>query len=256
MPVAPVSIRSGYSDQDALAQAAARELVHAIAHLQKIQPEVRLVLTGGGAGIATLRHLTALDYAATRSAEDFPVERIDWRRVLVFFGDERFLPVGDPERNDAQADEALLQHVAVPEQNVFRYASPETSSLDDAATAYATTVREQAPDGFDIHLLGMGPEGHINSLFPHTPELQNPENIAVPVRDCPKPPPERVSLSLEAVNNSEEVWLLVSGEAKAEAAAKVAERTDEEFLWPAALASGKKRTLLWVDEEAATKLPE
>ena len=256
MPVTPVSIRSGYSDQDTLAQAAARELVHAIAHLQKIQPEVRLVLTGGGAGIATLRHLTALDYVATRSAEDFPVERIDWHRVFVFFGDERFLPVGDPERNDTQADEALLQHVAVPEHNVFRYASPETSSLDDAAAAYASTVREQAPDGFDIHLLGMGPEGHINSLFPHTPELQNPEDIAVPVRDCPKPPPERVSLSLEAVNNSDEVWLLVSGEAKAEAAAKVAARTDEEFLWPAALASGKKSTLLWVDEEAAAKLPE
>ena len=256
MSVTPVSIRGGYPNQDALALAAARELVHAIAHLQKTQPEVRLVLTGGGAGIATLRHLAALDHAATRSADDFPVERIDWARVLVFFGDERFLPVGDPERNDTQADEALLKHVAVPEQNIFRYASPEDSSLDDAATAYAATVREQAPEGFDIHLLGMGPEGHINSLFPHTPELQSPQDLAAPIRDCPKPPPERVSLTMKAVNASDEVWLLVAGAAKAKAAAKVAGRTDEQFLWPAALASGKKTTLLWVDEEAAAELPE
>lgn len=251
----PVNIRDGFANQNELAQSAARELVTAIAHLQRTQPEVRLVVTGGGAGIATLRHLAELDHAATRSADDFPVERIDWHRVLVFFGDERFLPVGDPERNDTQADEALLNHVSIPAEQVFRYASPEVSSLDDAATAYAQLVREQAPDGFDIHLLGMGPEGHINSLFPHTPELLQPEDLAVPVRDCPKPPAERVSLSMDAVNSADEVWLLVSGSAKAEAAAKVAARTDEEYLWPAALASGKKNTLLWVDEGAAAELP-
>ena len=108
------------------------------------QPEVRLVLTGGGAGIATLRHLASYDHLAARSADDFPMERIDWHRVLIFFGDERFLPVGDPERNDTQADEALLQHVSVPAENIFRYGAPEDSSLDDAATAYAQTVREQA----------------------------------------------------------------------------------------------------------------
>ncbi|WP_426718349.1 6-phosphogluconolactonase [Corynebacterium auriscanis] len=244
------------ADQNDLALAAARELVHAVTHLQRTQPEVRLVLTGGGAGIATLRHLAALDHAAVRSAEDFPTERIDWNRVLIFFGDERFLPVGDPERNDTQADEALLNHVSIPDHRVFRYSSPEVSSLDDAATAYAATVREQAPEGFDIHLLGMGPEGHINSLFPHTPELMNPQDIVVPVRDCPKPPPERVSLSIDAVGSADEVWLLVAGGAKAEAAAKVAAGTDEEYLWPAALASGRKKTLLWVDKEAAAGLSD
>lgn len=256
MSTPEVHVRNGFATQDELAQAAARELITAIVHLQQTQPEVRLVLTGGGAGIATLRHLANYDHLAARSADDFPMERIDWHRVLIFFGDERFLPVGDPERNDTQADEALLQHVSVPAENIFRYGAPEDSSLDDAATAYAQTVREQAPDGFDIHLLGMGPEGHINSLFPHTPELKNPSDLVVAVRDCPKPPPERVSLSMDAVNMADEVWLLVSGSAKAEAAAKVAMRADEEFQWPAALASGKKKTLLWVDEEASTQLPE
>lgn len=246
---------NAFEDQAALATAAAREFVRTVVSLQKTQNTVRVVLTGGGAGIETLRKIAELDHAAQVQQESFPIDRIDWDHVLVFFGDERFLPVGDAERNDTQAQDALLQHIAIPEQNIFRYPAPTQGTelagpeLDQAAADYAAVLREEAPDGFDIHLLGMGPEGHINSLFPHTPELLQPTSAVVAVRDCPKPPPQRVSLSIDAVNSADHVWLLVAGEAKREAAAEVVRRGNGAE-WPAALAAGRQSTVLWVDAAA------
>ncbi len=245
----------GSANQDALAKAAAAAFVERVVALQQQQQFVRVVLTGGGAGIATLKAIAALDVAAKQQADSFPIARIDWSRVLAFFGDERFVEADNPERNDLQAREALLDHVAVLPQHVFAIAAPAAGEsfsgvgLDDAAADYARVLEEWAPDGFDIHLLGMGPEGHINSLFPHRPELLQPASLVVAVRDCPKPPANRVSLSIDAVNMADEVWLLVAGEAKREAAAAVVHGGNG-AQWPAALAVGKSRTVLWVDEEA------
>ncbi|KAB3523475.1 6-phosphogluconolactonase [Corynebacterium sp. zg254] len=244
-----------YENQTALAQAAAREFVATVCTLQNTKNMVNVVLTGGGAGVETLRQIAALDAAARQQAESFPIQAIDWNRVNVFFGDERYLPEGDPERNDTQAQEALLAHVDVPEFNIFRYAAPSPEDdyagegLDRAAESYAQLIQEHAPDGFDVHLLGMGPEGHINSLFPHTEELLQPKDCVVPVRDCPKPPANRVSLSIDAVNDADHVWLLVAGAAKREAAVQVAEGGNG-AQWPAALATGRQSTVLWVDQEA------
>lgn len=249
------------SDQEAIATAAAREFVRVVAGLQASgntvtgDGMVRVALTGGGAGIATLRELAALDRAAHQVAEDFPILAIDWSRVYVFFGDERFLPAGNPERNDKQAHDALLRHIDIPELNIYRYHAPKAGSvtdgpeLDAAAADYAETVDSVAPDGFDLHLLGMGPEGHINSLFPHTDELLRAEGSVVAVRNCPKAPAERVSLTLSAVNRCARVWLLVAGEAKKEAAAEVFNGGNV-AQWPAAGVSGIEETVLWVDAAA------
>ena len=120
-----VELRPRDNKQD-LATAAAREFINTVAELQRTGDTVtgdgivRVVLTGGGAGIATLAEIAALDHAAKQSAEDFPVTTIDWSQVYVFFGDDRFLPAGDPERNDKQAFDALLRHVDIPSLNVFR----------------------------------------------------------------------------------------------------------------------------------------
>lgn len=255
-----VELRPRDNKQD-LATAAAREFINTVAELQRTGDTVtgdgivRVVLTGGGAGIATLAEIAALDHAAKQSAEDFPVTTIDWSQVYVFFGDDRFLPAGDPERNDKQAFDALLRHVDIPSLNVFRIPAPAAGeqpdgpALDAAAEFYAKTVDQVAPDGFDIHLLGMGPEGHINSLFPHTEELLHAEGSVVAVRECPKPPAERISLTMQAVNRSRAVWLLVSGAEKKEAAGQVFDGGNGAE-WPAALASGSEATLLWVDAAA------
>ena len=255
-----VELRPRDNKQD-LATAAAREFINTVAELQRTGDTVtgdgmvRVVLTGGGAGIDTLAEIAALDHAAQQTAEDFPVSAIDWSQVYVFFGDERFLAAGDPERNDKQAFDALLRHVNIPSLNVFRVPAlaageeADGPALDSAAEFYGKTVDQVAPEGFDIHLLGMGPEGHINSLFPHTDALLHAEGSVVAVRECPKPPAERISLTMQAVNRSRQVWLLVSGEEKKEAAGQVFNGGNGAE-WPAALASGTEATLLWVDEAA------
>lgn len=255
------------ADQRGLAAAAARELVHTVTKIQREQSGVhgdgvaRVVLTGGGAGIQTLRELAVLDHAATTAAEDFPIDAIDWSRVLIFFGDERFVPAGDSERNEKQARDALLDHIAIPAENIVSYLAPTASApndgaeLDEVARDYEEKLARLAPQGFDVHLLGMGPEGHINSLFPHTPELLEATGEVVAVRDCPKPPPERVSLTINAVNRASQVWLLVSGAEKAEAAQQVANGGNG-AQWPGAIVAGVERTVLWVDEAASPWLAE
>ncbi|MEJ6548416.1 6-phosphogluconolactonase [Corynebacterium sp. USCH3] len=254
----------GWTTADDLAQGVAREIVELVAAVQRdggVSDDgyARVVLTGGGAGGAVLRELAALDHAARLAADSFPVTSVDWNKVHVFFGDERFVPsgtTGATARNDELADAELLSHVGVPEVNVHRVGVPrddepaDGSGLDAAAVDYAEAVAAFAPDGFDLHLLGMGPEGHVNSLFPHTDELTpEPGTLVVAVRDCPKPPDERVSLTLEAVHSSAEVWLLVTGEAKRQAAGEVVSGADP-AQWPAAGVSGSRRTVLHVDAEA------
>lgn len=268
-----IGVRSAPSAQE-LADSAAAAVYELIVQLQSpvreqgsstrpVGPDgaVRIVLTGGSLGIAVCRSLRALHSRATGEMEQGsegtgpqPSGVVDWRRVHVFFGDERFRPVDHPDRNDAQADDALLRHIPIPEGNIHRYAAPAAGepadgpALDDAARAYAEELRTWAPHGFDLHLLGMGPEGHINSLFPHTPELVSAETV-VAVRGCPKPPPERVSLTLTAVHSARRVWLLVAGDGKREAASHVLSG-DDGAQWPAVLAVGADETLLWVDAAA------
>ena len=181
---------------------------------------------------------------------------VDWSRVMVFFGDERFVPEESPDRNVGQAREALFDHVDIPESYIFPIAPSGGAYLEDpvcAADAYADILAMHAPDGFDLHLLGMGGEGHVNSLFPHTPAIAETERTVVEVRDCPKPPPTRVSLTLPAVNASQRVWLLVAGEAKAEAVKAIADGADPAE-WPASGVRGKAETIVFVDEAAASML--
>lgn len=254
----------GWQDGDALAAGVARDIVDLVAGVQRdggVSEDgfARIVLTGGGAGGAVLRQLAALDHAARASADSFPVTAIDWAKVHVFFGDERFVPTGTTgatARNDDLAHAELLCHVDVPEANVHRVGVPrddepvDGSGLDAAAEAYGEAVAAFAPDGFDLHLLGMGPEGHVNSLFPHTAELSPAAGTSVvAVRECPKPPSERVSLTREAIATASEVWLLVTGEAKREAAGEVVSGEDP-AQWPAAGVSGSHRTVLHVDAAA------
>ena len=187
-----------FSDAGQLVDAAAARLVTTI------------VLTGGGTGIALLEKLRE----ATGD--------IDWSQIDLYWGDERFLPSGDPERNEVQAREALLDHVPVDPDRVHAMAASDGIYDGDphgAATAYEQLLGAQAHGNqvptFDVHLLGMGGEGHVNSLFPHTDAVREEARFVVAVTDSPKPPPVRITLTLPAVRRAKEVWLLVSGAAKA-----------------------------------------
>ena len=246
------------SDVDDLISQAALKFVDTVARIQAAggglhhDGVARVVLTGGGAGIGVLHELARLDFAARQQGENFPAQRIDWSRVHVFFGDERNVPVSDADSNEGQARSALLNHVDIPDQNIHGF-DLGAVSMEAAASAYEPELKEFAPNGFDLHLLGIGEEGHINSLFPHSEAVREQEELAVPVHDSPKPPSERITLTLPAVNKSARIWLLVAGEAKAEAAKHVVEGAEAEE-WPAAGVHGKEETILFLADDAASEL--
>ena len=206
----------------------------------------RIVLTGGTAGIGLLDRLSA------RQTGHSQQNSIDWSRMHVFFGDERNVPRHHPDSNEGQAADALLDSVGIPPDRVHGYGL-DGSSMEGAVNAYTRLLDRVAPDGFDLHLLGMGGEGHINSLFPYSVGLRDDAPAVLAVHDSPKPPPERVTLTLPAIRNSQRVWFLVSGSEKATAASRLVQGT-QSTSWPAAGARGKKETLLFVTSDAAALL--
>ncbi|WP_066903721.1 6-phosphogluconolactonase [Millisia brevis] len=234
-------------DAAGVAEAAGARLVEAIIAAQGARGTASVVLTGGGTGIATL--------AAVRHIDAGTDPGIDWSNVDIWFGDERFVPDGDPERNVDQAREALLDHVEISEESIHAIAASDDPAVDGdpavAAAAYAAELGDNPT--FDVHLLGMGGEGHINSLFPHTPAVRETEQLVVAVTDSPKPPPVRVTLTLPAVHRARQVWLLVAGSEKAEAVAEAIGGADPDD-WPSAGAHGTEATVWFVDEKAAANL--
>ncbi|KWX25026.1 6-phosphogluconolactonase [Mycolicibacterium wolinskyi] len=236
-----------YPDTAALVAAAGDRLVDAIKSAITARGQATIVLTGGGTGIGMLKRV------GERSSE------IDWAKVHLYWGDERFVPQDDDERNDKQAREALLDHLDIPAVNVHAMAASDGEfgdDLDAAAEGYAQLLAANfdAPGPeFDVHLLGMGGEGHINSLFPDTAAVRETARLVVGVTDSPKPPPRRISLTLPAVQSAREVWLVVSGEAKADAVAAAVGGADPVDV-PAAGGIGREKTVWLLDEAAAAKL--
>lgn len=137
---------------------------------------------------------------------------INWAKVHVWFGDERCLPIADAERNDVMADEALLNHIPIPPQQVHRIQA-ELGAIT-AANIYAETL--QTYPKMDLILLGMGEDGHTASLFPNNPAL-NDDGLAVAVFHSPKPPTDRVSMGYATLNQSRQNIVLVTGEGKRQA---------------------------------------
>ena len=127
------------------------------------------------------------------------------------------------------------------------------ASVDEGAAAYGDELRTFGSGAFDVVMLGVGPDGHIASLFPGFPQLDVDDQIAVPVTGSPKPPPERISLTFAALNRSKSVWFLVSGEEKAGAVARaLAEGTDVHDI-PAAGVTGSEETIWFLDRAAASQ---
>ena len=238
-----------YSDKTALVSAVGDRLIGAITDAVAASGRAVISLTGGGTGIALLDHVRENGGA------------IDWSKVHVFFGDERYVPEDDNDRNEKQAREALLNHIDIPAANIHAMPASDgefSDDLDAAALAYQQVLAANAEDGapspaFDVHLLGMGPEGHVNSLFPHTPAVRQTSRQVVGVPDSPKPPPRRITLTLPAVQRSREVWLVVAGADKADAVAHAVGGADPDDV-PAAGAIGREATIWLLDEGAASKL--
>ncbi|MFJ8930423.1 MULTISPECIES: 6-phosphogluconolactonase [unclassified Streptomyces] len=241
-----------HRDKELMAQAAAARLITKIVDAQSARGSASVVLTGGRNGNGLL---AALKAAPARDA-------IDWGRLDLWWGDERYLPDGDPERNYTQAKEALLDAVPLDPARVHPMpASDGPFEADAAAEAYAAELANAAgPEDhgpvptFDVLMLGVGPDTHVASLFPELPAVRETERTVVGVHGAPKPPPTRTTLTLPAIRAAREVWLLAAGEDKAKAAA-IALSGAGEIQAPAAGAYGRSRTLWLLDSAAASQLP-
>jgi 6-phosphogluconolactonase len=239
-----------HADGSLLAAAAAARTLTGLADALAATGQAHAVLTGGGIGTKVLAALAA---APARDA-------VDWTRVHFWWGDERFVPAGDPERNETGARAALLDHIRVDPARVHPMNGPDGPDGDDpeaAAARYAASLARASVNGalvpaFDILMLGIGPEGHVASIFPESPAAYADGQV-VSVRNSPKPPPTRISLTFGAIRAAREVWILASGAEKAEAVARALAGEPEDKL-PAAGARGTERTLFLLDEAAASAI--
>ncbi|MEO6941526.1 MAG: 6-phosphogluconolactonase [Terrimesophilobacter sp.] len=239
-----------FNDRPSLVDGIADRFITVMTGILSSKAEANIVLTGGTVGIDVLN---ALGVPERRHL-------IDWSKVHLWWGDERWLPSGDRERNDEQSVEGFLSLIGCPPGNIHRFPAADGSvGLDDAAQAYSDELARNATDGarypsFDLVFLGVGPDGHIASLFPGMDGIRERDATVIPVRNSPKPPPERLSLTLPVINSADRVWLCLSGPDKASAlglALAGAHPTEV----PAAGAEGRLKTVFLVDQAAAADVP-
>lgn len=230
-------------DADSLAASVAARFLTKVVDLLDERELVHVNVTGGSTGIAVLAAIAANPAR----------EGVDWSRVAFWWGDERYLPTGDPDRNETQAREALLDHIPVVEENVHPFpARGQHPTIEAAADAYAAELGDTV---FDITLLGVGPDGHVASLFPDHPTVLETQRTVVAETASPKPPPERLSLTLPVLNASERIWIVLAGADKAGALGLALAGANVASV-PVAGVHGTRRTVFFIDKDAADELPE
>lgn len=224
-------------DAEALAADVAGRLTARLAQLQAEGRTPSVVLTGGTIANAIYEALNG--------------SVVDWTDVDVYWGDERFVPEGHADRNDRQAHEAFLDRLGVPAPRIHAMPAHDCAlSAREAADDYARSLPEAR---FDVVLLGMGPDGHIASLFPGFAQLHETERAVVEVFDSPKPPPVRITMTMPTLNHADSVWFAVSGAEKADAVAR-ALGSGTLVDTPATGVRGAHETLWLLDGPAAAKL--
>lgn len=241
-------------DAKLLADTVAARTITALLDAQAERGSAHLVLTGGTIGIAALASIAA---APGRDA-------VDWANVHIWWGDERFVPPDDDDRNEKQARSALLDMLPLDPEKVHAMPPSGGDFDDDVDAAAADHARELADhaDGnafspaFDVLMLGVGPDGHIASLFPGLPGIRVTNESAIGVTNSPKPPPTRISMTLPVLSGARQVWLVASGSGKAEAVGKALapELVPGEQRLPAGQVRGTQATLWLLDREAASQL--
>lgn len=240
---------------DALATMVAERALAALVDALAARPVAHLVLTGGG--------ILERVFDALAASDDR--ESVDWTRVHVWWGDERYVPAGSDERNDVPATAKLLDRLPLDPAHVHHMPAsdgPYGEDVDAAAQAYAEELAAVGGGGsavqvprFDLVMLGVGPDGHCASLFPGHPGTQVTDRSVIGVRDSPKPPPVRLSLTFPALDAADQVWFVASTEGKADAVARAlggADRTEV----PSAGPRGRIATYWLIDRDAASELPD
>jgi 6-phosphogluconolactonase len=227
----------------ALADYVAATISHAISE----HGECNLVLSGGSSPKKLYEALASIDYK----------NRIAWRKVNFFFGDERYVPVDDPDNNSHMARTTLLNGLHVPESNIF---SVDTSLLpEEAAMDYSSRIVSHFKGReiiFDLILLGLGDNSHTASLFPHTAVLHD---TSATIRSVflKEENTHRITMTAPLINQAQNIAFLVYGKSKAEAVYHVLEGEYNPEQYPAQLIQSAHNSLHWyLDEEAASLLKD
>ena len=236
------------ADATELAQRVAGELVARLSAVQHEGHVPSVALTGGTIADEIYRAVAALE-----TGPEGPT--VDWTRVDFWWGDERYVPADSSDRNDRGVGHDLFDVMGVDPARVHAMPAADEvhPDLEAAAASYDQLVRSREPGDFDLVLLGVGPDGHVASLFPGFPQLEVDDRIAVAVTDSPKPPPERITLTFTALNQTRDVWFLVSGGGKAEAVARALADEGSVSETPARGITAPQRTW-WLDRAAAGSL--
>jgi 6-phosphogluconolactonase len=237
-------------DGSALARAAAEHFARAVEQAVAERGHAFVALSGG---------TTPKQMGSILAREPYR-SRIPWDRVDVFWGDERWVPLGSPESNAGEAKRGFLNLVPIPPGNVHLW-DTAAKSPRDAAAAYETLLREifTEPSGvprFDLVLLGMGEDGHTASLFPNTGALVPHGQLTV-ANYVPRMDATRLTLTAPVLNAGREILFLVGGPGKADTLEEVLEGPELPATFPAQIirpALPDSRLCWLVDEDAGTKL--
>lgn len=245
-----------YENQQTMWQALALRLLTALQEITSKQPRADIALTGGTDGNGMMRALVGLLHTQREV-----IEQVDWSAVHLWWGDERYVDAQDPDRNALQVRQELLDELVAEGLLAEDHIHPMPADLgngeeglDAQALAYEQELRAELGDkaGLDLAMFGVGPDGHCASLFPDAPELQA-DGWVSGVRNSPKLPPLRLTLTVPFIRQSRQVWFCTSTAGKAQAVQRALSgeaRSDT----PSSLIDGMQRTVWFVDTEAADLL--
>lgn len=237
-------------DRESLAQQAATYIAHTIAAAVAERGGCTLALSGGSTPRRTHELLAAPPLR----------DGIPWEALQVFWGDERCVPPDHPDSNYRMAREAMLAHLPIPAVHVHRMEA-ERPDLDAAARDYEAAIaglfgvsRTAEPPALDLVLLGMGPDGHTASLFPHTKALDETTRWVVP-NSVPQLHTTRMTMTRPILNRAREVLFLVAGGDKAERLVEVLTGPSDPKRLPSQSIQPDGPLVWFVDGAAAERLP-
>jgi 6-phosphogluconolactonase len=236
-----------YPDLDTLSNEAARYIVRLASESIVTHGRFTIALSGGSTPKKLYGLLGSEPYRG----------QIDWNQVEIFWSDERCVPPDDPESNYAMAQQVLLSNIPIPANQVHRMPADQPDR-EAASLAYARDMlRTFGTDGvpsFDLIQLGMGPEGHTASLFPHQPSLHEQQRLVMQV-SVPKPPPDRLTFTPPLLNAARHILFLVTGSEKVDAVHAVLEGEHNSDEYPAQIVRPDHGDVVWMlDTSASAKI--
>ena len=235
-----------YDNSDGLINALAQAVCDAAKEAISARVQFNFVLSGGSSPKKLYKLLGAKPNK----------KQIDWEKTFFFFGDERFVPKGDSERNSLMAKKALFDPLKIPKSHIFKVDT--TGSPEEAAVKYAASIAnhfQKTPVEFDFLLLGIGDNSHTASLFPHTDVLDETEATvkSVFVKEVDM---YRITMTAPLINQARTIAFLVFGEDKSEAVFQILEgKTESAAQYPARLIHSDDPKVVWyMDTAAASRL--